>query len=56
MMPEMGGREATKKIKEFLDIQGRRKPPPILALTANAFAEDSRRCIEAGMDAYVSES
>ncbi len=48
-MPEMDGLEATKKIREKkIDI-------PIIALTANAFEEDKRRCLEAGMDAYLSK-
>ena len=43
-MPEMGGIEATEIIrKEFGN------KPVIVALTANVFAEDQERCIEAGM-------
>jgi len=48
-MPEMDGLEATKKIRE-LGIK-----IPIIALTANAFEEDRKRCLEAGMDDYLSK-
>ncbi|RLB07078.1 MAG: hypothetical protein DRG27_06805 [Deltaproteobacteria bacterium] len=48
-MPEMDGLEATRKIRE-LGIK-----IPIVALTANAFEEDRKRCLEAGMDEYLSK-
>lgn len=48
-MPEMDGLEATRKIRQ-LGIK-----IPIIALTANAFEEDRKRCLDAGMDAYLSK-
>ncbi|MBL8303211.1 MAG: response regulator, partial [Ideonella sp.] len=43
-MPVMDGLEATRSIR----AQGHRMP--ILALTANAFEDDRRACLAAGMD------
>ena len=52
-MPEMGGHEATKMIRA-LDTQ-RAKTIPIVALTANAFQEDIDKCIDSGMNDYLSK-
>ena len=51
MMPVMDGLQATKAIRmsEGADYQH----IPIIAMTANAFAEDARRCLEAGMNAHI---
>jgi CheY-like chemotaxis protein len=56
-MPVLDGLEATRMIKELYAVQadGALKPPPIVALTANAFEEDRRRCLEAGMDDYLAK-
>jgi PAS domain S-box-containing protein len=52
LMPEMDGYEATKLI---LDEYSKEKRPKIIAMTANAMQGDKERCIEAGMDDYISK-
>jgi PAS domain S-box-containing protein len=52
-MPELDGFGATQEIRRLEEGTGRRVP--IVALTAHAMAGDEARCIEAGMDAYVSK-
>ena len=51
-MPEMDGLEATRRIVAAYP-EGRR--PHIIALTANAMQGDRERCIEAGMNDYISK-
>jgi two-component system, sensor histidine kinase and response regulator len=52
-MPEMDGLTATRKIRESeKETQGHL---PIIAMTAHAMKGDRERCIEAGMDGYVSK-
>ena len=53
-MPEMDGLEATAAIRSREESQGRPRVP-ILAMTAYAMTGDSDRCIEAGMDGYISK-
>jgi len=52
MMPIMGGIEATQLIRQNLpkDMQ-----PIIFALTANAFQEDKKKCMEVGMNATITK-
>jgi signal transduction histidine kinase/DNA-binding response OmpR family regulator len=53
-MPVMDGYEATRTWREREASSGRARVP-IVALTANAMAGDDARCIEAGMDDYLSK-
>lgn len=52
-MPEMDGLEATARIRERERTTGSHLP--IIALTANAMVGDQERCLQAGMDGYVSK-
>lgn len=51
-MPVLDGYEATKRIRSWEAAQGR-SPLPIIAVTADAFAEDQARCRDAGMDDFL---
>jgi CheY-like chemotaxis protein/HPt (histidine-containing phosphotransfer) domain-containing protein len=52
-MPEMSGFEATEAIRRQERASG--KHLPIIALTAHAMDGDRERCLESGMDGYVSK-
>jgi len=52
-MPEMGGFEATGKIRQNEHPGGTHIP--IIAMTAHAMTGDRERCIAAGMDDYISK-
>ena len=56
-MPVLDGLEATRCIKSLCGAvsDGIATSPPIVALTANAFDDDRRRCLEAGMDDYLAK-
>jgi len=51
-MPEMDGFEATREIHK---MRGEVARIPIIAMTANAIAGDQERCLQAGMNDYISK-
>lgn len=53
MMPVMDGYEATQKIRQLEDKT--KADIPIIAMTANAFEEDAKAAIEAGMNAHMAK-
>jgi signal transduction histidine kinase/DNA-binding response OmpR family regulator len=53
-MPEMDGFETTRIIRDPMSAM-RRHDIPIVAMTAHAMREDMERCIDAGMDAFISK-
>jgi PAS domain S-box-containing protein len=52
-MPEMNGFETTKAIRNAEESSGGHIP--VIAMTAHAMAGDRERCLDAGMDGYVSK-
>jgi PAS domain S-box-containing protein len=54
-MPIMDGFAATQQLKTWFLHNNISKPPPIIALTANAMQGDKERCLQSGMDDYLSK-
>ena len=51
-MPEVDGLEATRRIRRTLPPS---RQPHIIAVTASVFPEDRQRCLEAGMNDFISK-
>ena len=52
-MPVMDGLEATERIRSLNRADA--ETIPIIAMTANAFADDVQACLDAGMNGHVSK-
>jgi len=51
-MPLLDGHQVTKKIRSFDNIK---KSTPIIAMTANVFEEDIQKCLNSGMNDFISK-
>jgi len=51
-MPEMDGYEATRRIRA---LEGSQRRTPIIAVTASSVEDSRNRCLEAGMDDFLSK-
>ncbi len=58
-MPVMNGYEATRAIRAIATDESKNRPDaatiPIIAVTANAFTDDVREALLAGMNAHISK-
>jgi len=52
-MPKLDGYEATKAIRKLEEGTG--SHIPIVAVTAHAMSSDEAKCLEVGMDAYMTK-
>ena len=52
-MPIMTGYEATEAIRKLERVDA--GEIPIIAMTADAFSDDKRKCMEAGMNAHIAK-
>jgi len=52
-MPEMDGNDATRRIREFEKILNIHTP--IIALTSGTLKEENEKCLQAGMDEFLTK-
>ena len=55
MLPDKDGFDITKEIRDLEQRVGRKDEIPIVALTANTLDNDKEKCLQAGMNGYLSK-
>ncbi len=55
MLPEMNGYEITIEIRKFEKANKVKNPVVIIALTANTYENDKEKCLNVGMNEYLSK-
>lgn len=55
MLPGMNGYEITREIRKYEKEKGVKKEVPIIAITANTLDNDREKCLEVGMNEYLSK-
>ena len=55
MLPEKNGFEITREIRKYEGSTGKKDGVPIVAITANTLDNDKDKCIDAGMNDYLSK-
>ena len=53
MMPKLNGWDATRRIRSMKRSDAGNVP--IIAMSANAYAEDVKKCLDSGMNAHISK-
>ena len=54
-MPVVDGYAATRKIRSLEKLNGETKRIPVIAMTAHALPGDREKCLDAGMDEYITK-
>tara|TARA_R110002124_G_scaffold83089_5_gene217744 strand:- start:378 stop:3509 length:3132 start_codon:yes stop_codon:yes gene_type:complete len=54
-MPELSGYDATRAIRRIEKETGRKSPTPIIAMTADAMQGTKEKCLEVGMNEYITK-
>jgi CheY-like chemotaxis protein len=54
-MPQMDGFETTRIIRELEEKQKSYPPIPIVAITAKAMKDDRQRCLDVGMNEFITK-